>query len=84
VWIFRGPAPSVLVVHKPIKMKIGFINKPHEILRWKGTAAQMVKSPNITHTRVYPKVSGLSQWQNNNNNKNSMRSNTKDYGGKTH
>jgi hypothetical protein len=34
-------------------------------------------------TRVYPKVSGLSHNEINNN-KHSLRSNTKDYGGKTH
>jgi hypothetical protein len=35
-------------------------------------------------TRVYPKVSGLSRNEINNNNKHSLRSNIKDYGGKTH
>jgi hypothetical protein len=35
-------------------------------------------------TRVYPKVSGLSHNEINNNNKHSLRSNTKDYDGKTH
>jgi hypothetical protein len=37
-------------------------------------------------TGVYPKVSGLShnKINNNNNNKHSLRSNTKGYGGKTH
>jgi hypothetical protein len=34
-------------------------------------------------TRVYPKVSGLSHNEINNN-KHSLRSNTKSYGGKTH
>jgi hypothetical protein len=33
---------------------------------------------------VYPKVSGLSYIEINNNNKHLLRSNTKDYGGKTH
>jgi len=33
---------------------------------------------------VYSKVSGLSRYNNNNNNKHSLRSNTKGYGGKTH
>jgi hypothetical protein len=33
--------------------------------------------------RVYPKVSGLSHNEINNNNKHSLRSNTKGYGGKT-
>jgi hypothetical protein len=34
---------------------------------------------------MYPKVSGLSHNEiNNNNNKHSLRSNTKGYGGKTH
>jgi hypothetical protein len=36
-----------------------------------------------TQTRVYPKVSGLSHNEVNNN-KHSLRSNTKGYGGKTH
>jgi hypothetical protein len=36
-------------------------------------------------TRVYPKVSGLSRNEiNNNNNKHSLRRNTKRYGGKIH
>jgi hypothetical protein len=37
-------------------------------------------------TRVYPKVSGLShnEINNNNNNKHSLRRSTKGYGGKTH
>jgi hypothetical protein len=35
-------------------------------------------------TSVYPKVSGLSHDEINNNNKNSLRSNTKGCGGKTH
>jgi hypothetical protein len=37
-------------------------------------------------TMVYPKVSGLShnEINNDNNNKHSLRSNTKGYGGKTH
>jgi hypothetical protein len=37
-------------------------------------------------SRVYPKVSGLvdNEINNNNNNKRLLRSNTKDYGGKTH
>jgi hypothetical protein len=38
----------------------------------------------VTDTRVYPKVSGLSHDERNNNNKYSLRSNTKGYGGKTH
>jgi hypothetical protein len=37
----------------------------------------------VTHTRVYPKVSGLSHTEINNN-KHSLISNTKSYGGKTH
>jgi hypothetical protein len=37
------------------------------------------------HTRMYPRVSGLSHNEiNKDNNKHSLRSNTKDYGGKTH
>jgi len=36
-----------------------------------------------TYTTVYPNVSGLTR-QRNNNNKHSLRSNTKDCGGKTH
>jgi hypothetical protein len=36
------------------------------------------------NTRVYPKLSGLSHNEINNNNKHSLRSNTKGYGGKTH
>jgi len=37
------------------------------------------------YTKVYPKVSGLSHNEiNNNNNKHSMRTNTKGYGRKTH
>jgi len=36
------------------------------------------------NTSVYPKVSGLSHNEINNNNKYSLRSNTKGYGGKTH
>jgi hypothetical protein len=39
------------------------------------------------YTRVYPKVSGLSHTEinnNNNSNKYSLRSNTKGYGGKPH
>jgi hypothetical protein len=35
-------------------------------------------------TREYPKVSGLSHNEINNNNKHSLRSNIKGYGGKTH
>jgi hypothetical protein len=34
--------------------------------------------------RVYPKVSGLSHKEINNKSKHLLRSNTKDYGGKTH
>jgi hypothetical protein len=42
-------------------------------------------SVNHNCTRAYPKVSGLSHNEiNNNNNKHSLRSNTKGYGGKTH
>jgi hypothetical protein len=38
-----------------------------------------------SYTRVYPEVSGLSHNEiNNNNNRQSLRSNTKAYGGKTH
>jgi hypothetical protein len=36
------------------------------------------------YTNVYPKVSGLSHNEINKNNKHSLRSKTKDYGGKTH
>jgi len=37
------------------------------------------------HTRVYPKVSGLSHKEiNKNNNKHSLRSDTKGHSGKTH
>jgi hypothetical protein len=36
------------------------------------------------YTRVYPKVSGLSHNERNNNNKHSLMSNIKGYGGKTH
>jgi hypothetical protein len=40
---------------------------------------------NYQPTRVYPKVPGLSHKEiNNDNNKHSSRSNTNDYGGKTH
>jgi len=35
-------------------------------------------------TRAYPKVSGLSRNEKNNNDKHSLRSNIKGYGGKTH
>jgi hypothetical protein len=35
-------------------------------------------------TRVYPKISGLSLNEINNNNKHPLRSNAKSYGGKTH
>jgi hypothetical protein len=38
----------------------------------------------LIYTRVYPKVSGLSHNEINNNNKHSLRSNNKCYGGKTH
>jgi len=39
----------------------------------------------VCDTRVYPKVSGLdNEINNNNNNKYSLKSNTKVYGGKTH
>jgi hypothetical protein len=37
-----------------------------------------------TDTRVYPKVSGLCHNEINNNNKHSLRTNTKGYGGKNH
>jgi len=37
----------------------------------------------IRSTMVYPKVSGLSHYQMNNNNKHSLRNNAKGYGGKT-
>jgi hypothetical protein len=36
------------------------------------------------HTKVYPKVSGLSHNEINNNNKHSLRSNMKGYGGRAH
>jgi hypothetical protein len=36
------------------------------------------------YTKVYPKVYGLSHNEINNNNKHSLRTNTKDYGGITH
>jgi len=45
---------------------------------------KIVKSLELKYTRVYPKVSGLNHNEiNNNNNKHSLRSNTKGYGDKT-
>jgi hypothetical protein len=50
---------------------------------WKSVGQSSVTQPLHLVTRVYPKVSGLSHPNNNNNNKHSLRSNTKGYGGKT-
>jgi hypothetical protein len=44
-----------------------------------------IKDMEMEFTKVYPKVSGLSHNEvNNNNNKHSLRSNIEDYDGKTH
>jgi hypothetical protein len=55
-----------------------------EIPQWGWLPLNTSLSAGKVYTRLYPKVSGLSHDEINNNNKHSLRSNTKGYGVKTH
>jgi hypothetical protein len=86
-----------LLPHKFARRHANHVNiiLSQKVWRWGGiqwhvvrTELQENRSVNVyninVYARVYPKVSGLGHNEINNNNKHSLRSNTKGYGAKTH